>query len=153
MKINHYTNDYFEEVLLLMKNTIKSINSKDYNKEAITAWISNIDQNKLKKSLRNNTTLTATIDNKLVGFIDMDESGYLDHLFVHKDYQRQNIGEKLVLSIEKELHKKYNLTKFRTYASITALDFFLKLDYKVIKENTVTINNIDLTNYLMEKTI
>ncbi len=153
MKINHYTNDYFEEIILLMTDTIKTINSNDYSSDEIEAWISNIDQRKLKTSLRNNTTLVATINSKLVGFVDMDESGLLDHLFVHKDYQNQKIGRTLVSSIEKELHKKYNLTKFSTYASITALDFFLKLDYKVIKENTVLLGSSSLNNYLLEKTI
>lgn len=153
MKINHYTNDYFEEIILLMTDTIKTINSNDYSSDEIEAWISNIDQRKLKTSLRNNTTLVATINSKLVGFVDMDESGLLDHLFVHKDYQNQKIDRTLVSSIEKELHKKYNLTKFSTYASITALDFFLKLDYKVIKENTVLLGSSSLNNYLLEKTI
>lgn len=153
MDIKKYTSEYFEEVLSLMKNTIRTVNSNDYNSDQITAWITKIDPIKLKSSLRANTTLIALINNKLVGFVDMDSSGYLDHLYVHKDYQKQNIGENLVLSIEKELHKNNNLTKFSTYASITSLNFFLKLNYKVIKENTVSINSVNLTNYLLEKSI
>lgn len=153
MDIKKYTSEYFEEVLSLMKNTIRTVNSNDYNSDQITAWITKIDPIKLKRSLRANTTLIALINNKLVGFVDMDSSGYLDHLYVHKDYQKQNIGENLVLSIEKELHKNNNLTKFSTYASITSLNFFLKLNYKVIKENTVSINSVNLTNYLLEKSI
>lgn len=38
------------------------------------------------------------------------------------------------------------------HASISAKPFFEKRGYKVIKEQSVKVDNVYLTNYLMEKT-
>lgn len=57
--------------------------------------------------------------NAVIGYGDMTSNGYLDRLFVHKDWQRKDIATKLLDSLE----NSSNLTTFETYASITAKPF------------------------------
>lgn len=67
-------------------------------------------------------------------------------LYVHKEYQNNQIATKLCDQLE-----KFVTGKITTYASISAKVFFEKRGYRVIRENEVIRKGITLTNYLMEK--
>ena len=97
------------------------------------------------KSFLEHNTFVAIEDNTIVGFGDIDNTGYLDRLFVHKDYQRQGIASELCNKLEN------GFVKIITHASITAKPFFLHRGYKLVKEQQVMRNGIFLTNYVMEK--
>lgn len=83
---------------------------------------------------------------EIAGFGDIDETGYLDRLYVHKDYQGQGIASAICDCLESKISGK-----IVTHASITARPFFEKKGYKVVKEQQVERQNIFLTNYVMEK--
>lgn len=55
----------------------------------------------------------------MIGFINMDHSGYIDHLFTHSNYQGQGIASLLVDTVE----GRSQIHSFTTYASITAKSF------------------------------
>lgn len=93
-----------------------------------------------------NTTIIAETNNLIVGFGDIEGNGYLDRLYVHKDYQRQGIATKIVDKLEQDI-----VSTVTTYASITAKPFFEQRGYRVIRENIVSFGGIELMNYLMEK--
>ena len=92
-------------------------------------------------------TIVAVKDNRIVGFGDIDTTGYLDRLYVHKDYQNQGIAT----AICKELEKVVDVDKITVYASVTAKPFFMSRGYEIRKEQQVIRGGISLTNYVMEK--
>ena len=94
-------------------------------------------------------TIVAINDEIIVGFGDIDKTGYLDRLFVHKDYQKQGIASIMC----NELEQSVKGNKITTHASITAKPFFEQRGYKVIREQQVIRNGISLTNYVMTKSI
>ena len=79
-------------------------------------------------------------------FGDIDKTGYLDRLFVYKDYQRKGVATAICDRLEKAVQKKVI-----THASITARPFFEKRGYKVTKEQQVERQGIVLANFAMEK--
>ena len=83
----------------------------------------------------------------VIGFADMDRSGYLDRLYVHKDHQRQGVASALCDRLEKEIEAD----RYLTHASITARPFFEKRGYKTVREQQVERNGVLLTNYVMER--
>ena len=87
-------------------------------------------------------TLVAVDDGCIVGFGDIDKTGYLDMLFVHKDYQGQGIAS----SICDRLEETITTDMITTHSSITAKPFFEKRGYKSAKEQQVIRNGIYLTN-------
>lgn len=99
----------------------------------------------LEQIFLEHNTFVAIEDNTVVGFGDIDNTGYLDRLFVHKDYQRQGIASELCNRLEN------GFVKITTHASITAKPFFLHRGYRLVKEQQVMRNGISLTNYVMEK--
>ena len=82
----------------------------------------------------------------IAGFGDIDQTGYLDRLYVHKDYQRKGIATAICDGLERTAQGKIT-----THASITARPFFEKRGYTVIKEQRVERQGIALVNFVMEK--
>ncbi len=131
----------------LFYNTVHTVNAKDYTPNQLNAWASGrIDRKAWNKSFEEHYTLVAEIDGKIVGFGDIDDSGYLDRLYVHKDYQGQGIATAICDRLEE--HAKDDIT---VHASITAKPFFEGRGYAVVKEQEVERDGILLTNYKMMK--
>lgn len=152
IKIRKYQESDCNTLIKLFYDTVHTINAKDYTNEQLNAWTSNLDYVKWNHSFLTSNTLIAKLNNEIVGFANMDDKGYLDKLFVHKNYQKLGIASTLVKELELNALKK-GVYKFETYASITAKDFFIKQGYKVIKENQVVRKGIRLINYKMIKEI
>lgn len=150
MVIREYKNSDCKEVSELFYNTVHTLNAKDYTKEQLDVWANKeIDLEKFNKSLIEHYSLVAVENKIIVGFGDIDETGYLDRLFVHKDYQNRGVATAICNRLEQKMLKG----KVITHSSITAKSFFEKRGYKVIKEQQVERKGILLTNYIMEKII
>ena len=150
MKIREYKSSDCDKIADLFYNTVHFINAKDYTQEQLNVWATgNIDIYKWDKSFLNNYTLVAEENNMIIGFGDINNEGYLDRLYVHKDYQNIGIATALCDKLEKRYHVEYIIT----HSSITAKPFFEKRRYKVIKKQFVERNSIRLTNYIMKKYI
>lgn len=150
MVIREYKGSDCKEVSELFYNTVHTINAKDYTKEQLDVWASNdIDLEKFNKSLIENYNLVAVENKIIIGFGDIDKTGYLDRLFVHKDYQNRGVATAICDRLEQKMLKG----KVITHSSITAKPFFEKRGYKVIKEQQVERKGELLTNYIMEKVI
>ena len=148
MIIRKYKSSDCNEIVQLFYNTVHKINAKDYTKEQLNAWATGkIDLEKWDKSFLEHYSFVAVENEIIVGFGDIDEHGYLDRLYVHKDYQRQGIATDLCDKLE-------NIIKtdcITTHASITAKPFFEHRGYNVIKRQTVERNGVFLTNFIMKK--
>lgn len=153
MLIRQYKPDDCSALAKLFYETVHTVNAADYTKEQLNVWATaDIDLDKWNISLLKNTTLIAEINSEIVGFADMSNKGYLDRLYIHKDYQGKGIATELLTHLEEALNKE-NVYSFETYASITAKPFFEKLGYKVEAENMVERKGIFLKNYRMIKKI
>ena len=107
----------------------------------------NVNLQEWDKSFTEHYTVVAIENNIIVGFGDIDVSGYLDRLFVHSEHQREGIAS----AICDELEQSVSVKTITTHSSITAKPFFEHRGYRVIQEQTVIRNGIALTNFIMEK--
>lgn len=148
MFLRMYNTSDCEYLAELFYQTVHNVNAKDYTKEQLDVWATgNVNLNEWDKSFLEHFTIVAIKNEIIVGFGDIDKTGYLDKLYVHKDYQRQGIAS----AICDELEQRININKIITHASITAKKFFEQRGYSVIKRQQVIRNGIFLTNYVMEK--
>ena len=150
MILRKYRSNDCPEMLKLFYDTVHEINKKDYSSEQLDAWTSGIIFDKWDKSFLSNNTIVAENNGIIAGFGDMDRNGYLDRLYVNKDYQNIGIGSAIINELEKTAVSN-GVFCFTTYSSITAKPFFIKHYYRVLKENTVLKNGIEMRNYFMEK--
>ncbi len=86
----------------------------------------------------------------IVGFGDIDDTGYFNRLYIHKDYQRQGVATKIAQEVEKYAQIKA-IKVITTEASITAKGFFEKRGYQVISQQSVKRGNQELINFMMKK--
>ena len=149
MFIREYQSSDCEELTKLFYNTVHMVNAKDYTEEQLDAWATGqVDLNKWDQSLREYYSIVAVENEMLVGFGDIDKSGYLDHLFVHADYQGKGIGTMICNRLEQAVSGN-----IITHASITARPFFEKRGYRVVKEQQVERQGVFLTNFEMVLTV
>uniref|UniRef100_UPI003FF0D8F5 GNAT family N-acetyltransferase n=1 Tax=Phocaeicola dorei TaxID=357276 RepID=UPI003FF0D8F5 len=150
MKIRRYEPRDLEQITHLFYETVHTINAKDYTDEQLNVWATgSVDLAAWDASLQSHLTYVMTEGNLIVGFGDIDDTGYLDRLFVHKDYQRQRIGSILCDKLESVVETD----TITVHASITAKPFFEKRGYKLVKQQEVKRQGILLTNYILQKDI
>ena len=122
MIIREYQPSDCEELAQLFFNTVHTVNAEDYTKEQLCAWASGrVDLEQWNRSFLLHYTLVAVEDGKIVGFGDIDPSGYLDRLYVHKDYQRKGVASALCDRLEQAAGDR-----IFSHVSITARPFFRK---------------------------
>lgn len=148
MIIRKYESTDCEYLVELFYQTVHAVNARDYTKEQLSVWATgSVDLEKWDKSFSEHYTLVAVENDAISGFGDIDESGYLDRLYVHKDYQNRGIAT----AICDELEKNVDADKITTHASITAKSFFEHRGYQTVREQQVIRDGISLTNFVMEK--
>lgn len=126
-----------KEIVKLFYDTVHAVNLKDYSSAQLDVWApEEIDMDVWDKSLSNNHTVVVEINGLIAGFGDMNDTGYLDRLFVHKDFQGQGIATIIANELEKYAQRN-GITVINTEASTTAKPFFEKRGYRVIKKQSV----------------
>lgn len=148
MDIRPYRSADLPEMCKLFYDTVHLVNIRDYTQAQVDAWATGTVNSKAwDKSLSEHNTLIATENGKIVGFGDIDHTGYLDRLYVHHAHQRQGIATALCNRLETSVAADV----LTVHASITAKPFFEKRGYRVEREQTVVRAGISLTNYVMAK--
>lgn len=148
MIIREYRESDCKQAAELFLCTVHTVNAKDYSAEQLDAWApKSMDLEAFNRSLLLHFSLVALKGGAVIGFGDIDESGYLDRLYVHRDYQGRGVASELC----RRLESRYKVKKIVTHASITAKPFFEKRGYKALKRQEVERRGVLLTNYVMEK--
>ncbi|WP_375580684.1 GNAT family N-acetyltransferase [Marivirga tractuosa] len=141
-----------KEITQLFYNTIQAINSKDYPKDEIDDWSSwHTDIDKWKKRVNEQYFIVAKLDDKIVGFSSLATDGYLDLMFVHKDFQGHGIAKALLTDIKNKASIQQNDLIYSD-VSITAKGFFEKHGFEVEKQQLKKSKKKELVNYRMTKT-
>lgn len=142
-----------DAVVQLFRDTIHSVNAKDYTAAQLNAWApEKIDKELWKNKLLEHYTVIAEYDGIVCGFGDLHNKGYFDHLFVHKDYQGRGVATKILKDIEAHAVLT-GVPTITVTVSITAETFFLKQGYIEIAQKEVEYNGQTFVNHLMKKEI
>ena len=149
MKIRRYEPGDLAQITALFYDTVHAVNAADYSPEQLDAWADGApDRDRWNRSLLAHHSLVAVEDEGLiVGFGDIDGTGYLDRLYVHRDRQGQGIATALLGRLERAA----DAPVITTHASITARPFFEARGYRVIREQRVERHGVRMTNFVMEK--
>lgn len=148
MEIRRYEKSDLEKITMIFQNTVHKVNIKDYTQEQVDAWAPDfIDKEKWNKTSSEHHTFVAVKNDAVIGFGDIDDSGYLDRLYVHHDYLRQGVATMICNKLESMIDADQAIV---THASITAMPFFEKRGYRIEKEQLVERNGVFLKNYIME---
>lgn len=147
MFIREYQTSDCGELASLFYSTVHTINAQNYTDEQLDVWATgNVDLEAWNSSFLEHYTLVAVEGDLIVGFGDIDKTGYLDRLYVHKDFQGNGIATAICNGLEQAV-----TGTIIVHASITAKPFFEKRGYTVVREQQVERQGIFIINFIMKK--
>lgn len=148
MELRPYESSDCPALARLFYNTVHTVNARDYTPEQLDAWADGqVDLSVWDASFLAHHTLVAEEDGVILGFADMDGGGYLDRLYVHRDYQGRGVASALCDALEAACPAAV----FTTHTSLTARPFFEDRGYRVLRRQTVLRHGVALDNFVMEK--
>lgn len=122
-----------------------------YNKEQLAAWApETYDKQRWANKIATLKPFVAVLDGQIVGYADLQPSGYIDHFFVASDFSRCGVGAALMEHIQQKV-KQQNIPELSAYVSLAAEAFFARHGFLVRHRQTVTVNNVLINNALMAK--
>lgn len=91
----------------------------------------------------------ATLDNQVVGFVELETDGHIDCFYVHPDHQRKGVAQTLFDHLLADA-KRRGMSHLYVEASKVAEPFFRKNGFITVTENQVERRGQVLVNFGME---
>ena len=153
MELRRYRSEDLPVLARLFGETVRRVNIRDYTRAQAEAWAAG-EADLLARDdwFRRLYTLVAVVDGRIAGYGNVDDTGYLDHLFVRWDCQGQGVATALCDALEARC-RELGMDAVTVHASRTALPFFLRRGYAVEREQQVPVRGQVLTNYAMGKAL
>ena len=153
MYIRRLLDDEYDDVVKLITQTVHSVCKNDYTKEELDAWApESFDTRKFRNNLSPCLNLAAFEKGKLVGFISVERSGYVNRLYTHKDYLRCGIATALLKKAESWAREK-GIRELSLDSSKTAEEFYLNRGFKKSGVSVMNHKNVVFRNTIMKKVI
>ncbi len=134
-------------------DSIQSLDEKIYNHEQKIAWSSQAWNNpNFDKSITKGKGWLLSEKGIIVAFATRYPINRIALFYCKGKFQRKGYGSKLLDKLEDEA-KKEGLDSLSTEASLISYKLFLKNEWKIIRKEKVTINNIFFERYKMIKLI
>lgn len=151
MRLRRYRTEDLPILARLFGETVRQVNCRDYTLPQVEAWAAGEADLLARDSwFQRLYTLVAEADGRIVGYGNVEDTGYLDHLFVRWDCQGQGIAAVLCDALEAHC-RELGVDAVTVHASKTALPFFLGRGYAIEREQQVPCRGQVLTNYALEK--
>ncbi|MDR9829790.1 GNAT family N-acetyltransferase [Vibrio sp. FNV 38] len=153
VQIRHYRCSDAPALYELFCHTIHSVNIKDYSLNQVNAWApKDFDMRVWQQKMDSIKPFIAEIDNVIVGYADLQESGLIDHFFCHGDYQGQGVGRMLMNTIINSATDR-SMALIYSNVSLTACPFYQHFGFKISKQQLIHVRGESLINFIMEKLI
>lgn len=141
------------DLYAVFHSAIHEVACADYTQEQVNAWApQDLDPERWAERMRSISPFVAEIDNKIVGYADVQPSGYIDHFFVSGSAGRRGVGGALMQRIH-ETAKALGTGELTAHVSRTAQPFFEKFGFRVVEQRDLEIQGVVLRSALMSKRI
>lgn len=151
MDIQIYSAEKAKEIADLFHQSVHTIDTSVYTSEQKEAWAPTpTNYEYWSKRLKTKRPFMAIIDEKVVGFMELDADGHIDCMYTHPDFQGQGVASTLYEYLLSEA-KKRDIKHLYVEASLIAKSFFEHHGFSVVKKNVVQRNGVSLVNLSMEK--
>jgi putative acetyltransferase len=135
----------------IFPRAIHEIASQAYSPEQCLAWSArepNYERWKVRCEFKR--PFVAVVDDQIAGFLELDTNGHIDCAYISPDFQRRGIMTRLV-NHAVETCFAMKIDRVFVEASICARPMFEKTGFTVVRDNVVTVKEVSLINYIMEK--
>ena len=140
----------YHKISDIRNKTFKKINSKNYTKEQVEVWNKKSTPKRMLEKM-NDREFFCLVDKKdnILGSVSLKEN-MAGNLFIKWNLVGKGFGTKLMEFIEARAKKK-GYRKVCLYSTTTALPFYKKRGYKIIKRGKWYIGKVEFPDRKMEK--
>lgn len=132
---------------------IHLVASHDYTVEQVLAWAPrDLDAVLWKNKILEINPFVAELNGELVGYADVQSSGYIDHFFVSGKHPRRGIGSLLMRRILAEANA-LGVSSLTSHVSRTAQPFFARFGFVVKERRYPEIRGVVVPNAFMCRTL
>jgi len=151
MKIRRFRSGEEHSLFEVYYSAIHLIARHDYDAIQINAWAPrDLDQTLWMQKIQDIKPFVAEIDGRIVGYADVQSTGYIDHFFVSGHHPRQGIGTRLITALHEEA-ALLGLSELTSDVSRTAQLFFEKFGFSIVELRTPQLRGVIIPNALMRK--
>lgn len=127
-------------------------NAKDYyTEEQLKAWGSAAyGEERWINRMKGINPFVIIDDNVILGYADLQDSGYIDHFFIKGGQNGKGVGRKLMEHIIAEA-KVRQMKELTADVSLAAQDFFGRFGFVIEKRKMAEMRGMILENALMRK--
>lgn len=151
MNIRRYIPGEEEVLWYLYHDTTHLINGRDYTLEQCEHWApSQVDMAKWKERIKTRNPFVAEHGGEILGFAELNPDGCIEYFYCHHQHQRRGVGRMLYQVVEAEARRQ-QLPCLHAAVSVTAKSFFLRMGFKIVKEQRNVICDAVAPNFIMKK--
>ncbi|WP_236036803.1 MULTISPECIES: GNAT family N-acetyltransferase [Bifidobacterium] len=154
LRIRAYRPDDAAATMDVFRRAVTETASRDYDDEQVRTWAGNTGTSTQWDARRSavHTWVAETTDRRplIVGFIDIDDDGYIDMLFVDPAVARRGVASRLFDQAE-QYAAANDIARLSVHASITARPFFRRHGFRTVETRHPRIGEVTFVNYLMIK--
>lgn len=138
-----------EALLALFRESVRGLGAGLYPPEALEAWITGLDEARLRNLLRTTRVLAAELDGELAGFCALD-SDLLEMLYVHPRHAHKGVATVLLAAIETEALRQ-GADTLSVRVSLAAQPFFKARGFLMVRGLEVVRSGVEIFCFQMEK--
>lgn len=151
LQIRDYHSEDAVEIADLYHASVHAIDDKVYSRQQQEAWAPTPpDYHFWQQRLQRKRPFVAWQDNRIVGFIELEDDGHIDCAYTHPEFQRQGVMSALYQYLQQQAQER-NISKLHVEASKVAHPFFEKQGFYYQKTNKVNRGGVALINYTLVK--
>jgi len=144
-----YTANDAEATSLIFLRAVRETGPAHYSPEQVEAWAADFgDLDSWAAARAAADTLLAVIEDRVVGFTDLDDHGYIDMLFVDPDFGRRGVASALLASVI-ALARQRGLPALTTFASLTSRPVFERHGFVITGERYFGEGDLAAKTYAM----
>ena len=126
---------------------------RDYTSDQIQAWApEDTDPALWRQRMEAINPFVVERDGQIVGYADLQSTGYIDHFFVSGYHSRQGIGSLLMATLHNEA-RNCAVGEFTSDVSLTAQPFFVRHGFVVVEHRTPVQRGVVVPNARMRKAL
>lgn len=153
MVIRIMNEDELFKVINLISETVHSICQNDYTQAELNAWAPDrFDAKRFREALMPCYNLVAAEGENIIGFASINNSGYINRLFTHKDRQGEGIATKLLSELEAWAVKQ-GIFEFSLDSSKTAESFYIQHGFYKSGVSVISHRGVVFRNTVMKKSL
>ncbi|MEO9873797.1 MAG: GNAT family N-acetyltransferase [Anderseniella sp.] len=151
LEIREFKANDVGETAQIFFNAVRLGTTEYYDDRQRRAWAAKVpDNGEWRERLQSQHSFVAQLNTKPVGFMTLDGNGHIDLAFVAPDLIGKGVARALYERVEAEA-LRLGIRRLDTYASYLARRFFRRQGWSVVRQRSVSIGDVSMTNFAMEK--